>query len=495
VPSVEEFAQSFRAFLDAVNTTARPSPLLDRISAHFGTDARTLPVLAEDFAAYEHPTLQRALDELLEGPGRTHERIGLAGPNKRFMNTAYSDLLSTTNLTEGPVDWVNVHLAGGEVLPCVQSGLFLVREQDGTPSAVFVSGADNNRPDSSLRVEVSAPDTAAAEIVLARLRDGMGRLDVYRGHVLSLSTGHMFGPRGPNAIITFHERSAVERSDVVLPDDILDRIERHAVIFSSYANDLRASGRSLRRGVLLYGPPGVGKTLTVRYLCSRLPDRTVLLLTGSALGALGAVSTLARRLAPSMVVLEDVDLVAEERTMLGRAASQSLLFELLNEMDGLRDDTDVIYLLTTNRADLLEPALALRPGRVDLSVELPIPDGDGLRRLFALYARGLDTTGIDWEPYVTRCAGVSPAYVKELLRQACLRAAEAGRPTRLEPADIDGAIEDLSFGGELAQRLLGAVAAEPSPPPPGRMVLPPTVFPGPQMSGGRASTYVSRRDP
>jgi hypothetical protein len=174
---------------------------------------------------------------MLAEPGRSHESIGLAGPNKRYMNTAYSDLLSSTHLTEGPVDWVNVHLAGGEVLPCVQSGLFLIREQEGSPSAVFVSGAREDRPDSGLRVEVSAGDTQAAEVVLARLREGMERLDVYRGHVLSLSTGHMFGPRGPNAIITFHERSAVQRADVILPDGILDRIERHAIVFSSYADD------------------------------------------------------------------------------------------------------------------------------------------------------------------------------------------------------------------------------------------------------------------
>jgi ATP-dependent 26S proteasome regulatory subunit len=216
----------------------------------------------------------------------------------------------------------------------------------------------------------------------------------------------------------------------------------------------------------------VGKTLTVRYLCSRLPDRTVLLLTGSALGALGAVSRLARRLAPSMVVLEDVDLIAEERTMRGRNANHSLLFELLNEMDGLRDDTDVIYVLTTNRPDLLEPALALRPGRVDLTVELPIPDAAGRRRLFELYGRGVDSSDVDWEPYVDRCAGVSPAYIKELLRQACLRAAEAGRPTRLQTADVDAAIDDLAAGGELAQRMLGGVCDPPGAPAADAMFVP-----------------------
>jgi SpoVK/Ycf46/Vps4 family AAA+-type ATPase len=303
----------------------------------------------------------------------------------------------------------------------------------------------------------------------------MRRLDVYRGQVLSLTTGPLFGPRGPNAVIAFHDRASVERGDVILPDGILERIERHAIVFSQYADDLRASGRSLRRGILLYGPPGVGKTLTVRYLCSRLPHRTVLLLTGGALGALSAVSRLARRLAPSLVVLEDVDLIAEERTMRGRGANQSLLFELLNEMDGLRDETDVIFVLTTNRPDLLEPALALRPGRVDLTVELPIPDAAGRRRLFELYARGVDTGAVDWEPYVSRCDGVSPAYVKELLRQACLRAAEAGRPMRFEPSDLDGAMEDLAAGGELAQRILGGASDSPPSTPTPEAIYSPMV--------------------
>ena len=59
---------------------------------------------------------------------------------------------------------------------------------------------------------------------------------------------------------------------------------------------------------------------------------------------------------------------------MGPMGENPLLFELLNEMDGLAEDADVIFILTTNRADLLEPALAARPSRVDQATEIPLPD-------------------------------------------------------------------------------------------------------------------------
>ena len=58
-------------------------------------------------------------------------------------------------------------------------------------------------------------------------------------------------------------------------------------------------------------------------------------------------------------------------------------------MEGLAEDEDLLFVLTTNRADLIEPALAARPGRVDLALEIPLPDGEGRRRLIALYAAGI----------------------------------------------------------------------------------------------------------
>jgi ATP-dependent 26S proteasome regulatory subunit len=240
----------------------------------------------------------------------------------------------------------------------------------------------------------------------------------------------------------------------VLPAGVLDRIERHTIVFAAHAAELLAAGRSLKRGLLLYGPPGTGKTHTVMYLIGRMRERTRILTTGMGMGLFQPVAQMARTLAPSMVVLEDVDLIAEQRSQtFGRAGL--LLFELLNEMDGLRDDQDVIFVLTTNRPDILEPALAARPGRIDLAVELPLPDAEGRRRLLELYARGLRLEGVDVDRLVEQTAGVSPAYIKELLRKAALLAAEQGAGAVVREAQLAAAMDELSQGGRLAERILG----------------------------------------
>jgi cell division protease FtsH len=210
--------------------------------------------------------------------------------------------------------------------------------------------------------------------------------------------------------------------------------------------------------VLLYGPPGTGKSLTVRWLSSELPDATIVVLSGGALGAVGPVCRMARELSPSMVVLEDVDLVAEDR--MGPTAGGPLLFELLDELDGMADDADVCVVLTTNRPDLLEPALAARPGRVDLAVELPLPDADCRRRLFTRFAKGLALEGVDVDEVVTRTDGVTASFFRELLRQAALVAAERGA-TVVSAADLQAALDALlEQTGELTRILLGARAPD-----------------------------------
>jgi hypothetical protein len=91
-------------------------------------------------------------------------------------------------------------------------------------------------------------------------------------------------------------------------------------------------------GLLFYGPPGTSKTYTIHYLASQLPNHTTFLVTAEEVVLLGDYFTLARFLQPSIMVIEDVDLIARERTHMHGPYEEALLNKLLNEMDGLRED-------------------------------------------------------------------------------------------------------------------------------------------------------------
>lgn len=476
----ERLAQIFKSFVQQVADSAQEtSPLLQRITDHLGGDPSHFPSVAEDFETFERPNVQLALDAYVSRPGCAFELVGVSAQNKRFMELGLSDLISRTRpmgfapLGEGPVDYVNIHLEGDRIISCVQFGLYFVKDGDRHLLAL-VTGPTEHGPRQRLRVEVMSRRPEDAQAFHAELKRLAHELNVYRGHVISLSPGRI-GP-WQQSLVEFHSLPTVARNDVVLPSGLLERVERHTIGFAQHSAELLASGRSLKRGLLLYGLPGTGKTLTVMYLTGQMKDRTVILTSGRAMGLVPIVAQMARSLAPSMVVLEDVDLIAEERGQ-PMMPTGPLLFELLNEMDGLRDDMDVIFVLTTNRPDILEPALAARPGRIDLAVELPLPDAAGRRRLLELYARGLTLQGVHLDTFVQSTEGVSPAYIKELLRKAALVAATAGRGPVVTDSDLAAAMEELSKGGELAERILGYRPQAAGPERHRAFPFPPTGFP------------------
>jgi ATP-dependent 26S proteasome regulatory subunit len=183
--------------------------------------------------------------------------------------------------------------------------------------------------------------------------------------------------------------------------------------------------------------------MVAMYLVGRMPGRTTVLLSGGFAGLVGAACTLARELEPATVIMEDVDLFAHERDF--EDPYGPILFQLLNEMDGLAADADVLFLLTSNRPDMLESALAERPGRIDQKIELPLPDADSRRRLIDVYGRGLDVRADRLDPLVERLEGVSSAHVKELLRKAALLSAmESSGPLVVEDRHLEEAAADLA---------------------------------------------------
>jgi len=313
-------------------------------------------------------------------------------------------------------------------------------------------------------LEVLAADREAATAARDEIERLVRAQDVFRGQVLSFAESEHHG----NELVTFLPRPEVTASDVVLPDGMLEHIERHIVGVADWSAELLGAGQHLKRGLLLHGPPGTGKTHTVRYLTSRLADLTVILLTGRSIRFIDQAAALARRLQPSMVVLEDVDLVAIDRDY--TPGGNPLLFSLLDAMDGVGADADVTFVLTTNRADILETALADRPGRVDLAVELPRPDAACRERLLRVYARDL-TVDADLGQVVAGTEGVTASFIKEMIRRTVLTSLRAGeRPPVLRgPHFADVLAEMNSEHQALTRSLLGAgaegPAREPARPP------------------------------
>jgi ATP-dependent 26S proteasome regulatory subunit len=193
-----------------------------------------------------------------------------------------------------------------------------------------------------------------------------------------------------------------------------------------------------------------------------MTDYTRLVLTGRSLGAVGEVTELARVLQPAVIVLEDVDLVAADRSF-GPGGSP-VLFDLLDAMDGAAADADLLFLLTTNRADLLEPALAARPGRVDVAVEIDLPGAEARRRLLELYGRHvpLRLADADTEAVVERSDGVTASFLKELLRRAVLEALrEDGVLTSVNGQHVSRALDDLLDSTQSVTRTLLGVGVDP----------------------------------
>jgi len=252
-----------------------------------------------------------------------------------------------------------------------------------------------------------------------------------------------------------HKLPSVAREEVILPEATLKLLDRNVLSFVGSRAQLRALGQSTRKGILLYGPPGTGKTHTIRYLASNLPGHTTLIITAAQIGLLAQYMNLARLLQPAMVVIEDVDLIARDRNAMG-ACEESMLNGLLNEMDGLKQDADILFILTTNRPEQLESALASRPGRIDQAIEVPLPDEIGRKKLVQLYGRALPLGDAVVSEAAQRTKGVSAAFIKELMRRVAQASIARDGGTTVEACDISEALDDMLFaGGKLNVKLLG----------------------------------------
>jgi hypothetical protein len=436
--------------------------LLER---HFGAaSVGRLVAAGRTFPATTRVDLQRALDRQFAGR-YTAELLGL---HSDFVQEALgiAHLAGDTPfpILVGPLQYDEIDVGEPAAARCLRSGLWLARSGD-TPFVVVLAPGPQRGFARGVHVEVSvAPGEGPAALsraFLEELESLVRETGSYRGKVLSLEGA---GYSGMGGAVRVHRLHPVARAEVILPDSTLRLLERNVHGFLAQRERLHALGLPVKKGLLFYGPPGTGKTHTIHYLASQLPDHTTLLVTSEQVLLLEEYFQLARFLQPAMLVIEDVDLIARAREGMSGPWAESMLNKLLNEMDGLREDARVLFVLTTNRPDQLEAALASRPGRIDQAIEFPLPDDAARRRLALLYARGVTVPDDVATAIVRKTEKASAAFVKELMRRSAQYQLEADGGGTLSLSHVDAALDEMLFaGGSLNVKLLGGAAGSAEP--------------------------------
>jgi ATPase family associated with various cellular activities (AAA) len=439
------------------------SPMQKRLKQHFGrlpveetaTTARTFPLASR-------VDVQLAIDRFFASHGSPtllgiHSAMGHETPTLAHLFTR-----GPFPVDIGPLQHDDIDVGEPSPVRCLKNGLWLGHRSD-MPFVVLLSPAIQFGMVGGVHVELAVPKGEQglqfSEDFFRQLELRVNSGGTYRGRVISLESQREYSGRG--GAVKVHRLRAVQREEVILPEKTLGLLDRNVGSFIKARHHIKSLGLSAKKGLLFYGPPGTGKTLTIHYLACQLPQHTTLLITAEQVGLLDEYFRLARFLQPALVVVEDVDLIARAREQMGSVCEEILLNKLLNEMDGLREDADVLFILTTNRPDQLEPALASRPGRIDQAIEFPLPDEQGRSKLVKLYARGVQLSEQLTELIVRRTKGASPAFIKELMRRAAQFQFEIGENGELKQSAVDNAIEEMVFsGGTLNLKLLGGSSTD-----------------------------------
>jgi ATP-dependent 26S proteasome regulatory subunit len=424
--------------------------LARRVANHLGRRWAEFELLSHPIPRYVRADLQLTLDALLAAD-RRNRRVGIrAGsvphyPDEDTDGESANDLLRTVanNPPVSALAFTRLPAGGGSAVRVATNALYLLRVGNDKAAVLPTSN----------RLDVLADSPEAAQRVLDFLLDDARRRSVYRGKAVVLRQSRRSEDDPAGFLIDFHDLPAVSRDDLVLPAETLAVLDRNVSGWLSHTEALAAAGLRAGHGVLLHGPPGTGKSLAVKYLAGSVPGATVVLLTGRQVQLVRESCRMARLLAPSVLVLEDVDLIATDRE---QSRDTTLLHDLMDELDGLGPRAAVVVLLTTNRPEVLERALAARPGRVDQAVEFTLPDAGLRRRLLETFGRKLDLSAVDLGGLADRTAGASPAFLGELVRKAVVVAAERGESARPTDADFAAATRELlEAGGDLTRNLLG----------------------------------------
>jgi cell division protease FtsH len=212
--------------------------------------------------------------------------------------------------------------------------------------------------------------------------------------------------------------------DLILSDKIKEEIQMNLKNLIDYREIYKKNGLQVKRGLILAGEPGTGKTVLAKILCNQI-DWTFVWVTSKNLEnakRVAQIVELCRDLAPSVLFLEDIDLFGGSRESNN---NPMLLGELLNQLDGIEENTDIIVIGSTNNKEVLEKALVSRPGRFDKVIDFPLPEYEERLKMLKIFSNGLLNDKLPFlEKVAKEYTKKTGAQIRELVNMAVIFAVD-----------------------------------------------------------------------
>ena len=224
-----------------------------------------------------------------------------------------------------------------------------------------------------------------------------------------------------DASLMFIPVSAYSWDDVILPVAVKTELQLNVDSLINNIDLYKKNNIKFKRGLILKGVPGTGKTLIGKVICNSAKC-TFLWVTPRFLersSHVKAICEMARQLSPTVLFLEDIDLYSEDRASVRNAP---LLGELMNQLDGIIENHYIIVIATTNRVDEIESAIRSRPGRFDRILDIALPTKEGRLQMLTLYTKNYRLDGVDLGDLASRTDKYSGAHIKELVVTAAITA-------------------------------------------------------------------------
>lgn len=260
-----------------------------------------------------------------------------------------------------------------------------------------------------------------------------------------------------------NEKEKVTFKDIAGSDEPKTDLQE-VVEFLKFPKKFEAVGAKIPKGVLLVGPPGTGKTMLARAVAgeANVPffsisgSEFVEMFVGVGASRVRDLFAKAKKNAPCIIFIDEIDAVGRRRGSGmggGHDEREQTLNQILVEMDGFEQGTNVIVLAATNRSDVLDPAL-LRPGRFDRRVNISLPDRREREAILKIhFAKKPITKSVDLDSLAAKSAGSSGADLANIANEAAITAARHNRH-EINQTDVTSAFEKVAIGPERKSKVM-----------------------------------------